>query len=300
MKHKSMILAAAAAVLAACSGVKTETQGIISVLPVSGDIESWEPVGEPELFVDEDLFILINGGAEIYHEYGFRQVVFQELKSTGGKSVNIEVFEMEDPSSAYGIYTFKTGEKGKEMNIGGGLILEEYYLNFWKDNKLITLTGFDSEKETIDGLLAVAGAIENKIKKSAPKPDLYGMLPGDDLNTEAVKYLQGNLALYNNYEFDTADIFRISECIMGKYTGHRLFIFGYDEEVDVEGIFSRISGALKVNRNFTDFENVSENTFKLTDRNGELLVIRQYGKYILAFLGSSVDKAESVFDAVMQ
>ena len=38
------------------------------------DIGMWSAEGEPEVYAGDDLFVYINGGAEIYHEYGFVQV----------------------------------------------------------------------------------------------------------------------------------------------------------------------------------------------------------------------------------
>ena len=37
-------------------------------LPQAGELQEWEPAGTPQHVVGDDLFLLINGGAEIYHE----------------------------------------------------------------------------------------------------------------------------------------------------------------------------------------------------------------------------------------
>ncbi|MCP4725704.1 MAG: hypothetical protein GY863_11740 [bacterium] len=287
-------------ILLSCSGGSDSGTGIVSYIPVSEEVSGWSPVNEPQVFVGEDLFILINGGAELYHEYGFKQVVFQEFKSTNGKSINMEIFEMEDPSSAYGIYTFKTGEKGTEMDIGGGLMLEEYYLNFWKDDLLITLTGFDSEKETIDGLLALARGIENRIPEVSDKPALYGLLPEVDLNTKGIKYLQGNMALYNNYEFDSADIFRFRECMLGKYSDHRLLIFKYNVDDTVSDVFGNVMNIMKNSADFSGYQTIDDNAFRVNDKNNELVVFRQKDSYILVYVGNSFEQSQTIFSGITE
>ena len=64
----------------------------------------------------------------------------------------LEIYKMENPISAFGIYSFKTSSDGEKADIGNDALFEDYYLNFWKGEFLITLVGFDTEKETIDDL----------------------------------------------------------------------------------------------------------------------------------------------------
>ncbi len=295
----AVLLSALSILLSSCSDTQEESNGILSYIPEEDEVAGWNPVDEPQVYVGEDLFLLINGGAEIYHEYGFKQVVFQEFESAGGKSINMELFQMEDPASAYGIYTFKTGENGTEMDIGGGLMLEEYYLNFWKNDLLVTLIGFDSEKETIDGLHALARGIADRITEDAEKPALFKMLPSEDLKTSGIKYLHGNLALYNNYEFDSADIFRFRECILGKYGDHRLLIFKYSGDDDTAGIFKNAGDIIRESGNFSEFKVIDDNTFSAKDKNSELAIFRINEKYILTYIGSNIDQAQSVFSGII-
>ena len=72
------------------------------------------------------MYEYINGGAEIYHEYGFRQVLMQDFKSRSGKAVSLEIFEMEDAESAYGIYTFKTSLEDERLILGSDAQLSDY------------------------------------------------------------------------------------------------------------------------------------------------------------------------------
>ena len=59
--------------LISCSGQQTEQSRFLSYLPQGGEVDRWSSSEEPQHAVGEDLFLLINGGAEIYHEYGFEQ-----------------------------------------------------------------------------------------------------------------------------------------------------------------------------------------------------------------------------------
>ncbi len=145
------------------AGARAVQDELRSLLPAAGDAKGWVKDGEPQEFAGEDLYTYIDGGAEIYQEYGFRRVIVQDYENAAGKSVSLEIFEMETPAAAFGIFTFKRSGQGKSIAVGAGAELEDYYLNFWKGRFLVTLTGFDDSGGTIEGLLAVAGTVDAKI-----------------------------------------------------------------------------------------------------------------------------------------
>jgi hypothetical protein len=47
----------------------------------------------------------INGGAELYREYGFRSLTVQEVTVRGGEELTIESYRMTDPAAAFGIFS---------------------------------------------------------------------------------------------------------------------------------------------------------------------------------------------------
>ena len=199
-----------------------DTLGVL--LPETGAAPGWSRDGEPEEYAGEDLYAYIDGGAEIYQEYGFRRVVLQDYKNVSGKSVSLEVFEMETPAAAYGMFTFKRSGKGKSIPLGSGADLEDYYLNFWKGRFVVTLTGFDETAATIDGILAVGGAVDAKIAGQSDLPALVEALPEAGLKRGSVKYLKGLLGLNNVYPFYTARGLNFLEAIKGDYEGGAMLI----------------------------------------------------------------------------
>ncbi|MCP5105069.1 MAG: hypothetical protein GY950_16900 [bacterium] len=265
-------------------------EGVGAYLPQPGDLKGWEASGKPEVVKGDDLFLMINGGAEVYHEYGFKQAAAQGFKNKNGKAFNLEIYEMKDAAAAYGIYTFKTGDSGKTLTVGDEGLLEEYYLNLWKGNFLVTVIGFDSEKETLGGIMAAAKVVAAKIKTGARKPGLSAMLPG---KASGIKYLKGNLALYNQYEFDSRDIFGLKQGLMADYGDFRLFIFKYENEADCKKRFENAAGLLKENSRFTDLV-VEGNGLSMTDDKGSPFYIVNDGQYIFIIQGKKKEEAKGV------
>ncbi len=193
-------------------------------LPADGAAPGWTKDGSPQEFAGEELYAYIDGGAEIYQEYGFRRVIVQDYRNITGKSVSLEIFEMETPEAAYGIFSFKRSGKGKSVPLGSGGELEDYYLNFWKGRILVTLTGFDEAAATIDGLLAVAGAVDRKIREQAGVPSLVSALPIEGLKPGSAKYLKGLIGLNNIYPFGTARGLDFAAAVKGDYRDGTILI----------------------------------------------------------------------------
>lgn len=55
-------------------------------------------------YTRESLFGYMNGGAELYLEYGFERLVVSEL-DIDGTEYKVEVYKMNEPQAAYGIYS---------------------------------------------------------------------------------------------------------------------------------------------------------------------------------------------------
>jgi len=60
-----------------------------------------------ECFDGGSLWGYMNGGADIYLEYGFEILRVEEF-SNKGETIKLELFMMVDPASAFGIYSIKT------------------------------------------------------------------------------------------------------------------------------------------------------------------------------------------------
>jgi hypothetical protein len=249
-----------------------EKTKISSFLPDPDDVRGWKKAPTSELYIGEDLFRYINGGAEIYHEYGFKQVLVQDFSSENGRSVSAEIYEMARPESAYGIYTFKSSTEGHAVILGNEGRFEGYYLNFWRSNFLVTLTGFDEDEETINGLASIAEAIDKRMKTlhKTEKPQLIQLLPEDEHIMPSTKYFLGNLGLFNTYPFSTVDIFKIKEGVRRKYRpGYDVFIINYIDELQETACFE--------------------------DKKGKLIFIKPYRNDIIIILGArSCPDAEKI------
>jgi len=233
--------------------VLSQESGLSGLLPKEAELAGWTAVGSPQEFEGDDLFVYIDGGAEIYLEYGFSRAVVQDYKNAGGRTLSFELFEMTDPAAAFGMYTFKTTGKGKPTELGQGGQLEDYYLNFWKGNCLFTITGFNDDQETVRGLLAVAGAADHAVRREGRRPSIIDILPGEGLDPMSVLYFKGRLGLVNALPIvATADL-RIKEGVRAGYGRGKLFIIDSGDGDPARILFNALKAALQSGGRFMGF-----------------------------------------------
>lgn len=274
---------------------KSLTDILPAVLP-----DGWKSSGEAEEYAGDDLFLYINGGAEIYHEFGFSRVIVQDYTLLNERSITLEIYEMKRADGAFGMYTFKTTPEGDQLDIGSRASLEDYYLNFWEGRYLVTLTGFDEDPVTIQGLQKIAAEVAENITDSASEPPLVSLLPAAGLNAAGVKYFQGPLALFNSYRFFTDEVPSLHEGIRGDYAGgYSLFIFSHSGEQPVEEIFARLRDQFERDPRYAEFTRSGENTLWVLDQDGKQLVICYYRSYTIILLGvKEQEQVQHIYEEV--
>jgi hypothetical protein len=267
------------------------------LLPAAGELDGWSASGEARAAAGKDLYLLIDGGAEIYYEFGFKQVIFQTYSHANGQTINLELYEMDNPQAAYGVYTFKTGRTGIALEIGQESWLESYFLNSWRGNYLTTVIGLNDDTLTMEGIKKIAGIIDSKINCISPYPYLVSYLPRENLKVNDILYLKGNLALFNYYLFSSANIFGLREGVIGEYTDHALFIFRYTDQTDAEKWYNGAKNYLKTSERFRDYTE-TDSTFSLSDTKNKMLRFKNFHEWIWIILSDDRVDAERIFNSV--
>jgi len=271
------------------------TQRDISVyLPGSGSVEGWSRVGSPRVFKGEALYELIDGGAVIYYEYGFKQTVTQEYENIDGQSVDLQIYEMADPTSAYGMYTFLKGAEGDEVDIGSEGIVADYYAHFWKGDFLVTLTASNSDKNTVEGMLSIAEAVNSQIVGAGQRPSLCNMLAIEGAELSHVYYLEGILALSNIYQFAADDIFGLREGVVGDFGDFKLFIFRYSDAKESNRQYITARNAMKNLQRFAHFKTY-DNECSMIDKQSLVIHMKNHRSFIFVYLGNPDRDPRSVF-----
>ena len=248
MMHRDPFLAATVAIgtlaLAACGGPEPREASITDLAPVTGEVEGWAPIAEAQVFEGEDLFELINGGAEIYHEFGFRQALAQDFTGPDQRLIALEVFEMMDSAAAYGTYSFKISGSGRTLEVGDEAMLEDYYLNFRGGQYVVTLTGMSDDEITMQGITRIARAIAENIQIEGEVPAIVAELMAGDGKPDRLYYLRGELAAANAAPFTIGIRLGITEGAAARFRDRTEVMLRYPDAQLAQQQFAAFVGEL--------------------------------------------------------
>jgi hypothetical protein len=158
------------------------------------NIGTWSAEGETEVYVGDDLFVYINGGAEIYHEYGFVQVAVQRYVR-GDDSISVEIYSMD--GDAFGIYSFARSSSGHEVKLGNGGTSADYYMHFWSGPELAVITAESEFEDLGAAVLEIGTTVAGCLQAGGVEPHLLDQLPIDGRIPGSEVYFTGRLAFLN-------------------------------------------------------------------------------------------------------
>jgi len=248
----ALLLVAAACSAPPAPAPPPETAGAARLLPGGGAVPGWEPADEIQRFTGDELFLFIDGGADLFLEYGFREVAVRAYRAPGGATINVEVYEMADPAAAFGVYSVRCGDTGDDAAVGSAARLADYYLTVWQDRYVATFTGLSETHAVRDDLLAIGRAVAGRITGRAPLPELAAALPAAGRRPHSVRYFRGPVAAANVPLGEAAVPWQAPEAAAARYGGTggaaatevvTLFLFAYADAESAENALSRVAAA---------------------------------------------------------
>jgi hypothetical protein len=190
-----------------CSGGSGALKGF---LPSSSEVQGITKEGRSQVYKGIKLFDYMNGGAELYYEYNFEQACIQRYQTAHGE-VTVEIYQMDLPANAYGIYTFDT--QGEHPAIGQDATYERGLLGFWKGRYFVRVFAESEElKETIH---AVGRAITQKIPEEGERPHILASIPSFWVVGDSLLYFRGMIALNNSYFLSHQDVLSVRKAAEG-------------------------------------------------------------------------------------
>ncbi len=268
------------------AGGQAVGEGALSLLPASGEVNGWAREEAPQVFRGDGLYKYMDGGAEIYLEYGFDRLEVQEYRNASGRSIVLEVFEMSRDTGAFGMYTFKTASRGKSMDLGREGQLTDYYLNFWSGRMLVTVTGQEPDEETLAGVEALGRSVAARMPKAGNRPRALEALPQEGMVPWSLRYLVGPIGLRNFGDFAAEDFSGWQECIRAEYAeGQCLYLFLFGGNEDAAKALDGFGTVLRKSGRFSDFGSGEGRRAQARDVRGEIVRIDCVGKALVVSVG---------------
>jgi hypothetical protein len=166
--------------------------GPVGLLPV---LAGWHSAEEPRTFRPDNLYEYIDGGAEAYLGYDFKELAVGQYAADGSKATaTVEIYDMGTPLNAFGIYGAERYPESRFLDLGSQGYAEEGVVNFLHGRYYVKILGFDLAGDGTATLLEFARDI---IGRSSAEPEglppLLGALPRRDLVANSEKYILRNV-----------------------------------------------------------------------------------------------------------
>jgi hypothetical protein len=149
-----------------------------------------------EIFNGSELWGLINGGADLYLEYGFDKLLLQEI-TLNGEQFRIEINQMQDEISAFGIYSvsvYQCLEKGK---LTENDCVNAYQYQFAKGNIYTSLINYSGSEKARQVSFQMAEKLIMAIEPEAKDQPKYSVRKSNPDREIVSSVYKGILGLQN-------------------------------------------------------------------------------------------------------
>ncbi|MFO7915419.1 MAG: DUF6599 family protein [Candidatus Krumholzibacteriales bacterium] len=178
-------------VSSAAHAEETETQGQTALELISNmELPSgWSREGEPAVYHADNLWEYINGSAEKFLSYDFKEAAVQNLTAGGENELMVEVYRHGNDKMAYGIYSQFSRGKENEEGVGDMSFSGDYSLHFWKGDFYVKVSVYEKSEFLSGAMKKFAIALAGDIKKSGTKPEQIAWLPEEGMDQGSAGFI---------------------------------------------------------------------------------------------------------------
>ena len=174
-------------------------QGSAELAALLPKLPAWTPSEAPRSYFPDNLFEYINGAAESYLGYDFRELLVADLEKKGtGATLTLEIYDMGLPVNAFGIFAAERYPENKPVALGEQGYIEGEALNFLAGRFYVKLLAFGLGDATEATLTEAGAKVAGAVKGAGGLPALVGAFPKDNLVARSEKYIKKN---FMGYEF---------------------------------------------------------------------------------------------------
>src|SRR3989338_1525759 len=160
---------------------------IANLMPDMSKEGQWRSEGEIRCYKGETLFDYMNGGAELYHAYGFEKACVKDYQK-GDNLYTMEIYEMESSPKAFGIYSLD--RQGEHPFLKQEATYQEGSLTIWKDHYFIRIFASQKGANIKEEILSLGEKTVSQIKGEGEMTSLMKLIPVDVKKDTASSFWQ--------------------------------------------------------------------------------------------------------------
>ncbi len=179
---------------------------LLALLP-QAETNGLKRSSEPSFYDPDNLWEYIDGAADFYNLYGFCRVVTADFAvGEDSSTVTVEIYRMESPLHAFGIYAAERAPEEPPAAVGTQGYLSSNVLNFYKGPYYVKITSFAFSKNLAAELERIGRAVADNIAGDFHEPELLQRFPPEKRVPYSERFIPsdflGQSYLQNGYRCD--------------------------------------------------------------------------------------------------
>ena len=197
----------------------------------------------------------INGGADLYLEYGFSEVSAQDF-SWEGESFRVDAYIMDSPKAAFGIFSVSRYNCGNVLPFAEWSCVSQYQVQVAHGNVYLSVVAYSGSEKGSQLAVQIAEHVVKKLNTVAF--NLPNILNSELITTDAskIKLITGQLAMQNS--------FPSMEMVFETLSGYSLWVVPFvREEIQFTMLLCKFQTENELNIALGRFQETLSDSFKV-------------------------------------
>lgn len=181
-------------------------------------ITGWKKADPPNLYTPGTLSTYIDGGAELFISYNFKNALSMKYTDPADNEIVIDIFDMGSAPDAFGV--FAHSRETIDNQFGQGSEYAAGLLTFWKDRYYVSILAYPETAGKREIVFKLGQTIADTIKNVGALPPIIALLPAENLLPETVRYFHHYIWLNSFYFVSNENVLNIGNdtpVALGKY-----------------------------------------------------------------------------------
>ncbi len=203
------------------AGLPPQSAGNSELLPPDNFLGRWKKAVRSRVFTSADLYGHIDGGAELFLEFGFEQLTVCKYRrdSSGSQGAShagelqLEIYRMTDSAAATGVYLMKCGKESGDAAFAERHTINNYQLIFKRNRYYVVVNNAAGEEALRTDMLESARFVASRLPAEEPVT-FTGTLPSDGIVAGSMRLARGPYALQAVYTLGSGDVLQLHRTIV--------------------------------------------------------------------------------------
>jgi hypothetical protein len=254
-----------------------------AILPPDGFLGGWKKVDPPKRFTQADLYGYIDGGAELFLEYGFEQLTVQKYRK-GADQFTVEAYRMTDAPAAMGVYTMKAGRETPVVGFKERHTANRYQLMFARAKFFVVVNNLSGNDALAAVQVKFASYIASQLPPASPIVE-FRMLPREGMVPGSARLVRGAYGLQAVYTLGEGDILLLERKLTAATADYKSPTGAYTL------ILATYPGPAQARRAFEHLQKNLDRYLQVVDRKPNQFVFQDYSKKygVVSLVGSRLE-----------